>query len=272
MPSLPSNGINLYYETQGEGESILFIHGLGSSTRDWEYQVPELSRRYRVITFDLRGHGQSEKPPGPYSMPMFAADAVGLLQALGLASVHVVGLSLGGGVAFQLALDAPRMVKTLVILNSGPEMVLRSFKQRMAIWQRLAIVRMMGMRKMGEVLSQRLFVKPEQAAMRDTFVNRWAENDKAAYLAALRALIGWSVTARLGEITCPTLVVSADHDYTPVAFKEAYSARIPQAKVVTIADSRHVTPLDQPQELNRVLLEFWATLAHQRAGSTAMNR
>jgi pimeloyl-ACP methyl ester carboxylesterase len=258
MPKVQSNGVNLYYEIKGEGQPLVFIHGLGSSTRDWEFQVPEFSKSYQVITFDLRGHGQSDKPAGPYSMAMFAADTVGLLQALGVDAAHVVGLSLGGGIAFQLAVDAPTAVKTLSIVNSAPELVVRSFKDQVAIWQRLAIVRVLGMRKMGEVLSQRLFVKPEQDSLRQTFVARWAENDQRAYLAALRAMIGWSVTARLGSIQCPTLVIAADHDYTPVAFKEAYAAKIPRAQFVTIADSRHATPIEQPQPFNRALQEFWA--------------
>ena len=265
MPQVTANGIRLYYEIHGEGEPAVLIHGLGSSTRDWEFQVSELSRSWRLITFDLRGHGRSDKPPGPYSLPMFAADVRGLLLAIGIGKAHVVGLSLGGCIAFQLAVDAPEMIDTLTIVNSGPEMVLRSFKQRVAIWQRLAIVRLMGMRKMGEVLSQRLFVKPEHHALRETFVSRWAENDRRAYLAALRAMIGWSVTDQLGTITSPSLVVTADQDYTPVGFKEAYAAKMPQARVVTIPDSRHATPMERPEELNRVLREFWTSQARSFA-------
>ena len=237
---------------------MVFIHGLGSSARDWEFQAAEFSKAYRVITFDLRGHGQSDKPAGPYSMALFAADTAGLLRALGIDNAHVVGLSLGGGVAFQLAVDAPQMVKTLVIVNSAPELVVRSFRERLVVWQRLAIVRLLGMRKMGEVLSQRLFVKPEQAALRETFVARWAENDPRAYLAALRAMVGWSVTARLGSIQCPTLVIASDQDYTPLSLKEAYTAQMPKARLVVIPDARHALPVEKPGPFNLALQEFLA--------------
>jgi 3-oxoadipate enol-lactonase len=256
VPSLRSNGINLHYEVHGTGEPLLFIHGLGSSTRDWEAQVPAFSADYQVITFDLRGHGQSDKPAGPYSMAMFTLDAIGLLKALRVEQAHVVGLSLGGGVAFQLTVDAPGLVRTLTIVNSAPELILRSFKDRVTIWQRLAIVRLMGMRKMGEVLGTRLFVSPEQAALRRTFVSRWSENDPRAYLAAMRAMVGWSVTARLGSIRCPTLVLTADQDYTPLALKQAYTAQIPGAELVVIPDSRHALPMERPQEFNQALLGF----------------
>lgn len=258
MPKIQSNGINLYYEIHGEGQPLLFIHGLGSSARDWEYQVAEFSESYKVITLDLRGHGQSDKPAGPYSMSMFAADTVGLLRGLGIDRAHVVGLSLGGGVAFQLAVDSPSMLKSLTIVNSTPELIVRTFKERMTVWQRLVIVKLLGMRKMGEVLSKRLFIKPEQEDIRQIFVTRWAENDQRAYLNAMRALIGWSVAARIGSIRCPTLVIAADQDYSPVSVKEEYTAKIPGARLVIIPDSRHATPVEQPEQFNLVLKKFLA--------------
>lgn len=258
MPKIQSNGINLYYEIHGAGQPLLFIHGLGSSTRDWEFQVAEFSKSYKVITFDLRGHGQSDKPAGPYSMSMFAADIVGGLKALGILSAHVVGLSLGGMVAFQMAVDAPSAFKSITIVNSAPELVVRTFKERLMVWQRLGIVKALGMRRMGEFLSKRMFVKPEQEGIRKIFVERWAENDQRAYLNAMRAIVGWSVSARLGSIRCPTLVVAAERDYTPIAVKEAYTAKLPNAQLVVIPESRHATPVEYPQEFNAVVQKFLA--------------
>ena len=258
MPKIQSNGINLYYEIHGEGQPLLFIHGLGSSTRDWEFQVQEFAKSYKVITLDLRGHGQSDKPAGPYSMSMFAADTVGLLKGLGIDAPHVVGLSLGGGVAFQMAVDASLPLKSLIIVNSTPELIVRTFKERMTVWQRIAIVKLLGMRKMGEVLSKRLFIKPEQEDIRQMFVTRWAENDQRTYLNAMRALVGWSVAARIGSISCPTLVIAADQDYSPLSVKEAYTAQIPGAQLAVIPDSRHATPVEHPQEFNLVLQKFLA--------------
>jgi pimeloyl-ACP methyl ester carboxylesterase len=256
MPNLHVNDINLHYEVNGNGQPLVFIHGLGSSARDWELQAAEFSRTFKVITFDLRGHGQSDKPQGPYSMSLFASDTAGLLQALGIESANVVGLSLGGGVAFQLAIDSPALVKRLVIVNSAPELVVRTFKDRLMVWQRFAIVKLLGMRKMGEVLSKRLFPKPEHADLRATFVERWTENDSRAYQDAMRAMIGWSVMDKLGSIRCPTLIVTADQDYTPVAVKEAYTKLIPSAKLLVISDSRHATPVEQPQKFNAAVMDF----------------
>ncbi len=258
MPKLHIRDIDIYYEIAGRGQPILFIHGLGSSARDWELQAQEFAKSYQVIAFDLRGHGQSDKPAGPYSMAMFAADTVGLLKGLGIDSPHVVGLSLGGGVAFQMAVDASIALKSLTIVNSTPELLVRTFKDRLMVWQRIAIVKLLGMRKMGEVLSKRLFIKPEQEDIRRIFVERWAENDQRAYLNAMRALVGWSVADRLETIQCPTLVIAADEDYMPVSVKEAYTARMQNAELAVIRDSRHATPVERPEQFNRTLAAFLA--------------
>lgn len=256
MPKLPANGIDLYYERTGEGQPILFIHGLGSSSRDWEMQIPFFSKQYQVVSFDLRGHGQSQKPPGPYSMSLFAKDTAELIKSLGIAPVHIVGISLGGMIAFQLAVDNPELIRCLVIVNAGPEVVVRTMKDRWNVFMRFATVRLLGMRTMGEVLSKRLFPKDEQADIRKLFVERWAENDPPAYSDTMRAIVGWSVTGQIHTIKLPTLVIAADEDYTHVSAKEAFVSRMPQAKLVVISDSRHATPVDSPVKFNEVVDSF----------------
>jgi pimeloyl-ACP methyl ester carboxylesterase len=261
MPRLHINGIDLHFAVTGQGQPVLFIHGLGSSSRDWEPQTAFFARRYQVVTFDLRGHGQSQKPPGPYSMLLFASDAAQLLKALGLAPAHVVGISLGGMIALQLAADSPASVRSLVVVNTGPEYVVRTMKERWQVASRLLMVRLLGMRRLGEVLGQRLFPKPGQIALRQLFAKRWEENDPRAYLASMRAIIGWSVTDRLAGIGVPTLVVAADQDYTPVKVKEDCVARMPQAELVVIRDSRHATPVEHPVIFNETTMAFLARQA-----------
>jgi 3-oxoadipate enol-lactonase len=256
MPKLRVGEIDLYYETAGQGQPILFIHGLGSSGRDWDLQVALFAQHYQVVTLDMRGHGQSDKPPGPYNVPLFAADTAALIRSLRIDPAHIVGLSMGGMIAFQLAVSAPDLVKSLVIVNSGPELVLRTWKERLRGLQRLLIARLLGMRKMGQVLSKRLFPKPEQEELRRAIVERWAENDKRTYIDSTRGLVGWSVVDRLDAVRCPTLVIAADEDYTPVSLKEAYVAKMPQAELVIITDSRHATPIERPEEFNRALMTF----------------
>ena len=256
MEKLHTNDIDLYYEMTGQGQPVLLIHGLGSGARDWEKQSSVFSEQYQVVTFDLRGHGQSQKPPGPYSMSLFANDAAELVKSLGISPVHVVGISLGGMIAFQLAVDCPELVRSLVIVNTGPEVVVRTMKDRWNVFLRFAIVRLLGMRKMGEVLSRRLFPKPDQADIQKLFVERWAENDTRAYLDTLRAIVGWSVMEHIHKIDIPTLVVAADGDYTPLSAKEALIHKMPQAELVVIPDSRHATPVDSPEKFNETVMSF----------------
>ncbi len=250
------HGIKLHYESAGEGDPVLFIHGLGSSVLDWEYQIPAFAPSYRAIAMDVRGHGRSEKPAGPYSVQQFASDAVELLRALDAAPAHVVGLSMGGMIAFQMGVDAPGAVRSLTIINSGPEMILRTPEQRAAIEARYEIVRAQGMRPLAKAIAGPLFPKPEQSALRQRFEDHIAANEPTAYLDSLTAINGWSVSERIGAIVCPVLIVASDQDYTPVEWKRLYASQIPKARVAVIEDSRHAAPLDQPELLNHLVLEF----------------
>jgi pimeloyl-ACP methyl ester carboxylesterase len=256
MPKEKVKDIEIYYEITGEGENLLLIHGLGSSARDWEEQVPFFSQKYQVITIDLRGHGKTDKPKGPYSMQMFAEDIAELLKKLKIKSTHVLGISLGGGIAFQFAVDYPEFVKSLIIVNSGIEVRVDSFKMKLEVFKRTFIVKLVGMKKMGEVLAPRLFVKPEQEDLRAKLITRWAENDKKAYLSAMYALKGWSVRDQLDKIGFPTLVIGSDEDYAPSSIKEEYTALLPNGKFIEIKDARHAVTIEKPKEFNEIVMKF----------------
>jgi pimeloyl-ACP methyl ester carboxylesterase len=258
MPLLSNKNIDLYYEIYGEGDPLLFVHGLGSSGRDWELQIEHFTQNYQVIVFDLRGHGKSGKPPGPYSIPLFAEDTARMLDRLNSSPAHIVGISLGGMVAYQLGLDWPGLVKSLVIVNSTPELIVRTLQDQISVWQRLLIVRLMGMRKMGEVLGRRFFPEPEQAELRQIFVDHWAENEKPAYLEAMKATLGWSVVDRLDQIRCPTLVISSEHDYFPPPEADGYLSRITGGRMVLIEGARHAVPAEKPAVFNVLIEEFLA--------------
>lgn len=256
MPKIHAGDIDLYYEITGTGPPLLFIHGLGSSSTDWEFQVDFFAQSFQVITVDLRGHGKSAKPAGPYSIELFARDLAALLKAMEIAPVHAVGISLGGMVGLQMAIDTPDLLKSLCLVNTEADFRLRTMGELLQFFKRLLIVHLLGMRGIGKFLGRRLFPKPEQAGLRDTFVRRWAANDKQAYLSAFKALSGWSVLDRLDSVQCPVLVVAAAEDYTPLARKKAYTEMLARAELVIIPDSRHATPADQPKIFNRILMEF----------------
>jgi len=256
MPSINLGTTEIYYEIHGQGDPLLLIHGLGSSSQDWEMQLPQFSSHFQVINIDLRGHGRSGKPPGPYSIPLFAEDTIQLIRALELTSAHILGISLGGMVAFQLALDCPDLIRSLVIVNSVPELIAHNLKDRIDYWKRLLIVRLFGLEKMGQVLADRFFTDPEHQGISEMFVRRWSANHKPSYLASLKAAFGWSVLGRLGEIQTPTLVIGAEGDYFSNAEKDQYTKLMPNAELVIIENSRHALPAERPTEFNHIALSF----------------
>ncbi|MCP8323654.1 MAG: alpha/beta hydrolase [Candidatus Methylarchaceae archaeon HK02M2] len=255
MPERLIGDIEIYYEITGEGEPLLLVHGLGSSTRDWEEQVPIFSQKYQVITVDIRGHGQTDKPKGPYSISKFAKDIAELVMSLGFTSVNALGLSLGGMIAIQLTIDYPELIKTLVIANtdavSRDLALLEKIKS-----DRIKAIKSRGMRGMGEVLAPALFIKPEHEELRKKFVERWAENNQEAYINALKSIAGWNVADQLHTIKCPTLVLASDEDYTPVSVKEEMVKQIQNSQVIVIKDARHFLPLERPTEFNAAVMEF----------------
>lgn len=258
MAFFEHDGCSLHYEEYGQGTPVLLLHGLGSSGLDWEYQIPALAARHRVITLDIRGHGRSDKPRERYSIKGFSADVEALIEHLHLEPVHVVGLSMGGMIGFQLAVDHPQWLRSLCIVNSGPQVKVRSANDLWQWFKRWSLARLLSMQALGQALGKLLFPRPDQADLRHKIAERWARNDKRAYLASFDAIVGWGVQERLSRISCPTLVISGDCDYTPVAVKEAYVKLIRNARLVVIDNSRHATPLDQPEAFNSTLLEFIA--------------
>ena len=259
MPTLRTNDAELFYEDAGAGEAVLLLHGLGSSTLDWTPQIEALRGSYRVIALDARGSGRSRdlaNPGGPFSVRQWAADCKLLLDRLGAAPAHVVGLSMGGMIAFQLAVDSPGSVRTLTIVNSGPELVARTPDEIRVFRRRRLISRVFGPKGMARLLAKRLFPSPEHEAKRKRFRERMAANDRRAYIASQDAILGWSVLERIGGLDVPTLAISSDQDYTPVSVKESWARRMKHAEVKVVADAHHALPIEAPEKLNPLLLEF----------------
>jgi pimeloyl-ACP methyl ester carboxylesterase len=123
MPITTANGIDLYYEVHGEGEPLLLIMGLSLSSKSWFRTIPALSKQYKVIVFDNRGVGVSGKPNSPYSIELMADDAKAVLDAAGVESAHIYGISMGGMIAQRLALKYPEVIRSLILgcTTSGGE-------------------------------------------------------------------------------------------------------------------------------------------------------
>ena len=264
------DGTRLYWNERGTGPPLLLVHGLGSSSRDWAAQVEHFADRYRVLRIDLRGHGRSERGDGPYTIAQFARDIAVFLRKRAAVPAHVVGLSMGGMVALELAVGASRLARSLVVANSVADMRLHSCHDVWFYASRRFTVQVLGMRRVGQLLARKLFVKPSQKDLRRRFVRRWARNDKQAYLWAMDAIVGWSVMNRLDQIDVPTLLVSSDEDYTPVATKQQMAAWMPDAELAVVDDARHALPVERPCAFNGIVEEFLARRSGTRAAGSVV--
>jgi pimeloyl-ACP methyl ester carboxylesterase len=258
MPIAQVNGTRIHYDCYGHGSPLLLIHGLGSSGADWAFQRDAFARAHRLIVPDLRGSGNSAKPPGPYSIAGFAADLWALLDLLGHPYTNILGFSLGGAVAVEMVLARPWAVGRLILCNTLFNYRTDTLRKWWEAKLQLALVRLLGLRRTARVIAHRLFPHPEQEPKRRRVIEVIGANPKAAYLATIRALIGWSALDRLRAVRCATLLIAAEHDYTPLAERQAEARGLPNARWHVVAGSRHGTPFDAVEEFNAVVLAFLA--------------
>jgi len=256
MPSVMANGIEIDYADEGEGDVLLFLHGLGISQADWLPQIKYFKDYYRVIAPDFRGHGGSEKPDSDYSISIHAADIIALMDVLGLDSVHIVGLSMGGMVAFQLAVDAPERLRTMTIVNSGPALPNDTFATKKMLWSRLLLIHLFGMKRFAQKVAENMFVSDDQDEAISALANQIASNPKKVYLKNLKSLWGWGVLEHLAAIEIPTLLLAGDCDYSPVVVKQGIVDAMQCAELVVVENSGHGTPIEKPDETNRAIKVF----------------
>lgn len=256
MPTVKVNGVEISYADEGQGEPILFLHGLGISQRDWSRQIEYFRQNYRVLAPDFRGHGDSEKPDAEYSISIHSADIVALMDVLSLDSVHIVGFSMGGMVAFQLAVDAPERLRTMTIVNSGPALPNDTFAAKKMLWSRLLWIHLFGMKRFAQKVAENMFVSNDQNEAISALAAQIASNPKKIYLKNLKSLWGWGVLEQLADIEIPTLMLAGDCDYSPVAVKQAIVDAMQCAELVVVKNSGHGTPIEKPDETNRAIKAF----------------
>ncbi|MFK7887411.1 MAG: alpha/beta fold hydrolase [Gammaproteobacteria bacterium] len=256
--------VGIEYEERGEGEPLLLLHGLGCSASDWVLQMPALSSEYRVIAPSLRGFGGSDKPAGPCSIMQYASDMVALLDQLKIQRAHVLGHSMGGAVALQLAVAHPERLNCLIVVNAQPSFAVKDWRRYLMLLMRLMASGPTGMERMTRFLARHLFPHDHQAELRDQMNARYAKNDRRAFLAAINALAGWSVEAMVDRVATPTLVVAGEHDVTSVASARDFAGRLPNGHIEVVADSGHATPFDQHNTVNKLVMEFLSTTSWGR--------
>lgn len=261
MPHSKVGDVNLHYQLTDfttpwklGNAPVVLLHGLGGDTGMWFYQTPALCRRFSTLAVDLRGHGGSSRPDGEWSIAAMARDVARLLRNLGAEKAHLVGLSMGGAVAQQFALDYPYAVASLVLANTFCGLANGS---QGAVDEALRFIEGNSMQAVATRRITDAFSDAVDPELRDHVVGRVARCDKASYVRAARALGAFSVRDRLGEISTPTLVlVGALDRVTPPALSEEIANRVTGARLVRIAGAGHISNLERPDEFNHALLEF----------------
>ncbi|MGJ8669180.1 MAG: alpha/beta fold hydrolase [Oceanococcus sp.] len=268
MASTCIRGLELHYHdipaSSGQGEVAVLLHGLGNSGQDWEFQWAALSAAgYRLICPDFIGFGQSatltsqpaasKERLGPEP---FAEDVWRLLQQLNIESCHLVGYSMGGAVAYQMAVQRPQAIRSLGIVCSVPCFVPQRLQDHWQFWLRHTLSRFMGMDAMAEKVVNGLFEgQPELIAkMRP----RYANNDPAVYALLLSALSQWDVREQLSAIQCPVHVMAAARDYFRLSDVQESLSYLPQASLQVVPGASHGLPLQMPEVVNQALVELFS--------------
>ncbi len=269
MPTVRVGEIEMFYQDVGDGEPLVLIMGFGGDTTAWAFQMADFSARYRVIAFDNRGVGQSDAPDHPYTMRMMADDALGLMDALGVESAHVIGVSMGGMVAQELVLARPDRVRSLHLgcTFARPDTYMLALN---AAWRemRIGLGRESTLRTLGLWLfSPTTYAeRPEfiEALLQSSLANPYQQT-LAGFLRQGEAVAAHDALDRLSAIRCPTLVSVAEDDIlVPPRFAREIAARIPNAEVRLLPGAGHGYFLERPDLFNAVSLDFIARSSRKR--------
>lgn len=265
MPNLKVNDIELYYETHGTGAPLVLISGLGYSSWQWHRMVPFLAEHFLVITFDNRGVGQSDKPAGPYTAQMLAADTVGLLDALGIEKAILAGHSMGGFVAQAIALDFPQRAEKLILCstNFGGPRHIPVTPEAMKVLTDVASDPLTRFRN-GLVVS----TAPGWAEKNPEMIRKWIEwrvtnpiepvhyqSQLAIGLALLPEAAAFE--DKLPRLDLPTLILFGAHDkVVPPENASLLAEKIAHSKVVIFPDAGHFFPIEIPEDASRAIIQF----------------
>ncbi len=262
MPTIETNGQTLYYEEHGEGEPLLCVHGLATDTLGWILQVPAFSQRYRTIVFDNRDVGQSSMAEGEYELSDMAQDALGLADALGLDTFHLLGVSMGGAISQEMALAAPERIRslTLAVTFGGTG----RWGANLATSWSARVREMPRERHVEELLLLTLseeFFENEEAVdnARNLMLSNPHPQDPDAFARQLSASARHDTRDRLDSLSMPVLVLGAEHDIlVPVWKSEEIARLIPGSKLQVIERAAHGVQLERAEEFNQAVLDFIA--------------
>lgn len=254
-----ANGISMYCEIKGKGDNMVLIHGAGDNLNMWYHQVPVFSKRYRVITYDVRGSGKSDSPEGEYTIPLFAEDAYQLMKALKVSEAYFLGYSMGGRIALQLALEHPEMVKALVLANSSVGLVPPSPE---AIERRKRIIELLqkkDMKTFAEMMTTAAFspdFKSRNPAEFERYKKVKMRNKPEGIARLMGALAAPPSPPDLSKVRCPTLLIVGEHDFYMGVEQGKLAQQAIAGSELVVLPTGHAAAIEAPERFNAVVLDF----------------
>lgn len=268
MAFATNSGVRIFWTEQGSGEPILLIMGHRWGHQMWHRIAPTLATRHRVIMFDNRGVGQSDKPAGPYTAAQMAGDALAVLDAAGIERAHVYGASMGGQIAQEVALAAPDRVLSLILActAAGTPDKFPKWRQAMAwpaYWANPEEARL------ARLVKRNIYgpATTDEDVAADQVVFSAHKNDRRGLIAQAHAVFDFDSLDRIGGITAPTLVLHGDSDRNvPLAWGRELADAIPGARIVVLQGAGHLYMSGRSAEANAATLDFIA--AHSTSNSS----
>jgi 3-oxoadipate enol-lactonase len=261
---IAANGINVNYTLDGPATApvVTLSHSLAADLTMWDPQMPALTQKYRVLRYDTRGHGGTDAPASPYTLEQLAEDARALLQALGVARTHWIGLSMGGMIGQTLALSSPGLFQSLSLCDTSS----RIPAEAKPLWQeRIKTAETQGMEPLVEPTIGRWFTAPFRETGKlviDGIRARIRATNPSGYAGCCAAISQLDLTDKITAIKLPTLVVVGEEDQgTPVAASRAIQAQIAGSQLEIIKSASHLSNLEQPEEFTRIVTTFLARVA-----------
>jgi len=259
MPHVTNAGARIWWQESGEGDPLLLIMGLGATLEWWNRLTPSLTPRYRTIVFDNRGVGKSDVPPGPYSIPLMADDALAVLDAAGVTAAHVVGMSMGGYIAQELVLRHPERVRSLVLgctSCGGREAVRAAPEVASAMAARAKMPRDDAMWSMVPYTFDAS--TPRERIAQDLAMRLRSAVGNDGYFAQFDAIRAWPGSHdRLSAVAAPTLVIHGETDQlVPPENGRTLARAIPNASLVLLPHASHIFLTDQLEPARDAILGF----------------
>ena len=252
------NGITIHCQIDGPNDApwLMFSNSLATDLTMWDPQAAHFSRSHRVLRYDQRGHGRSEAPEGRYSFDTLIADAVALMDALGIERAHFCGLSMGGATALGMAQRAPERVDRAIVCDSGCASTPASAQQ----WEeRIVVAKTQGMAALADPTIARWF-PPETVAAKPPHIAKIRQMIMATpvngFVGCAAALADHDFRSAVGTVTRPVLFVAGEKDGTTPAAMRQMQAELAGARYVEMPGAGHISNLDQPDLFNRALADF----------------